>query len=128
DSGPFDSLFEEFWYEKNKLKTASVISFGLRPLVKLDGNDSLFYAWNDDRKASLRSKEWDEDVFEDYIAFCVHEINKLLIPIKSVLTNQRWKVSRSDKDAILNVTTVNGFLNLLRYVIENDCEMSETSY
>lgn len=128
DSGPFDSLFEEFWYEKNKLKTASIISFGLKPLVKLDGNDSLFHAWADERKESLKEKELDEDVFDDYINFCVLEINKILIPIKSVLTNQRWRVSRTDKDAILNVTTVNGFLNLLRYVIENNCEMSEGSY
>lgn len=128
DSGPFDGLFEEFWYEKNKLKTASVISFGLRPLVKLDGNDSLFHAWTDERKEAIKSKDLDEDVFEDYISFCVFEINKILIPIKAVLTNQRWRVSRSDKEAILNVTTVNGFLNLLRYVIENNCEMSEASY
>ena len=128
DSGPFDGLFEQFWFEKNKLKSASIISFGLRPLVKLDGDDSLFHAWADKRKNSLKSDNLDEDVFDEYINFCVTEINKLLIQIKMVLTSERWKVSRSDKEAVLNVTTVNGFLNLLRYVIQNDCERSEAFY
>ena len=36
ESGPLSNLLEKYWYEKGKLKTASIVSFGLKPLIKID--------------------------------------------------------------------------------------------
>ena len=47
ESGPLATLFEEYWFEKSKIKTASIISFGLtKPLVKYEESDSLFKIWD----------------------------------------------------------------------------------
>ena len=35
-SGPLGNLIEQYWYEKGKIKTASIVSFGLRPLIKIE--------------------------------------------------------------------------------------------
>jgi hypothetical protein len=59
-SGPLESVFEEYWYERGKLKTASIIAYGLKPLVKLDGNDSLYHLWNHADKAKLIIKDSDD--------------------------------------------------------------------
>eukprot|EP01132_Coremiostelium_polycephalum_P015967 gene15967-19238_t len=48
--GPLGTFFERYSYEKDKIKTASIISFGLKPLIKFDGNDSLFKIWNNANK------------------------------------------------------------------------------
>ncbi len=41
EDGPLFGHVERYFYEKGKLKTSSIVSFGIRPLVKLEGDDSL---------------------------------------------------------------------------------------
>jgi len=129
NSGPLSGLFEEFWYEKGKLKTSSVISFGLNHLVKLDGNESLFFAWTNIDKEKLREPNSDSyDLLTQYKEFCVTEIREIFIAFKSQLDNEKWKIDRKNPECILSVTTINGILNCLRLLIKNNELSSSKSY
>ena len=40
--GPLSGEFEQYFFDKTKLKVTSVVSYGVRPIVKLGGDDTLF--------------------------------------------------------------------------------------
>lgn len=118
--GPLGTMFEQYSYEKDKIKTASIISFGLKPLIKFDGNDSLFRIWDNDNKDQLKKKSENFSMLQDYKHFVVEEIRNILIGFKDNIANEKWVMDRSDLTAILNVTTINGIINCLRILIENN--------
>lgn len=121
NSGPLSGLFEEFWYEKGKLKTASVISYGLNHLVRLDGEESLYSAWDHPDKETLKvSNSESYELLTQYRAFCTAEIREIFIAFKTQLDSTKWKVDRKDPNCVLNVTTINGILNCLRLLIKNN--------
>jgi DGQHR domain-containing protein len=56
--GPYAGLFQLAYFDSPaKIKTSSIVSYGLRPLVKFDGNDSLFSAWKHPEKDRLKARE-----------------------------------------------------------------------
>jgi len=117
-------LLEEYWYEKGKLKTASIVSYGLRPLLKLEdekSKDSIFAIWNNVDKHKLRKKNSEEfDLLNEYINFAVEKIRDILIAFSNKVGKGKWVNDRNNSGAILTVTTVNGILNTLRLIIENE--------
>ncbi|GAC1030779.1 hypothetical protein thsps21_16060 [Pseudomonas sp. No.21] len=120
NSGPLSGLFEEFWYEKGKLKTSSVISYGLNQLVKLDGNESLFSSWSHPDKEKLRAFNSESyELLTQYKEYCTTEIREIFIAFKSQLDSSKWKIDRKDPNCILSVTTINGILNCLRLLTKN---------
>jgi DGQHR domain-containing protein len=124
ESGPLESLIEQYSYEKGKLKTASIVSFGLKPLIKLDeaANDTLFFNWSNANKLLLKEKDNEEyELLEEYVNFCSEKIRDVFIAVKSNLDNEQWSLySHSTPKGVLNVTFFNGFLNVLRLLIENN--------
>lgn len=118
NKGPLETYLAEFFFDKGKVPTTSIVSYGLRPIVKLSGEDSLFKLWKNPNKKDL-IKEKDHKLLQEYREFCTEEINKLLIayrkniPISLWITNQ--KISK-----FLTVTSINGLINCLRLLIEND--------
>lgn len=118
ESGPLDTMLEQFWYEKTKIKTSSIISFGLRPLVKFDGSDSLFAKWANTKKAILKKGE-NYNLLKSYRDFCVDEVRNIFIGLKANVDKKDWVMDRYSASAILNVTTINGVINCLRLLIEN---------
>lgn len=122
-SGPLSNLLEQYWYEKNKIKTASIVSYGLKPLLKLDNEkskDSIYAIWDNSQKSDLKKKNSEEfDLLNDYIQFSVEKIRDILIAFSSKLGKDRW-ITGNDVDALLSVTTINGILNTLRLIIENN--------
>lgn len=124
-SGPLGNLIEQYWYEKGKIKTASIVSFGLRPLIKIEdikAKDSLFFIWDHADKQNLKQKNNEEfDLLDAYIDFSVEKIRDLFIAFKAVLTNEQWNTySQSNPSSLLTVTFINGILNVLRLLIENN--------
>ncbi|OFY86323.1 MAG: hypothetical protein A3F72_10980 [Bacteroidetes bacterium RIFCSPLOWO2_12_FULL_35_15] len=119
ESGPLGGLFEEYWFEKSKLKTTTIISFGLKPLVKFEGVDSLFSFWVKKNKEDLKKKKDDYKLLDEYRAFCVEQIRNIFIGLKANIDNENWKVNRVAGNTILSVTTINGVINCLRILIEN---------
>lgn len=124
-NGPLGNLIEQYWYEKSKLKTASIVSYGLKPLLKIEdvkSKDSIFNLWNNSEKNKLKIKDNDEhELLKEYINFSVEQIRNLLRAFKDVLDNDKWNsASKSNPNGIITVTFINGILNTLRLLIEND--------
>ncbi len=132
-SGPLGKLIEQYWYEKGKLKTASIVSYGLRPLVKIEdikAKDSVFYIWKNGDKGKLKKKDNEEfALLAKYIDFSIEKIRDLLIAFKSKLLPDQWRTySPSNPQGILSVTFINGILNTLRLLIENEKVTTSDKY
>jgi DGQHR domain-containing protein len=119
ESGPLENLFEQHFYEKGMLKTASIISYGLKPLVKFDGNDSLYKMWANPGKSSL-NKQNNYELLNSYKEYCVDEIRKIFIGFKANVDPDSWTSERLNPIGILRVTAINGIINCLRLLIENN--------
>ena len=124
-SGPLRNMIEQYWYEKGKVKTASIVSFGLRPLVKIEdlkAKDSLFVIWNNPDKYKLKQKDNNEsELLNEYIKFCVEKIRDLLIALKINLDDDQWETySHGNPRGLLSVIFVNGVLNVLRLLIKHN--------
>ena len=123
-SGPLADLISVHSYDKGKLKTASIVSYGLIPLVKYDdspGSDSLYRLWSNPEKNKLNKDCKEYELKNLYVDFCVEKIRDILIAIKKIIPNESWSVYDPKlKRGSLSVTFINGFLNLLR------CQIKET--
>lgn len=115
--GPLAGHVEQYFFDTNKLKTASIVSYGLRPLVKTSGTDSIFAIWSDSRKANVASGE-DTAALQDYISFCVATINRVLIAIRKNLAADRWTTDPKVAGRVLTTTYVNSFLITLRLLVQ----------
>lgn len=137
--GPLSGFIQINLFDKNKLKSASIVSFGLKPLVKLNGTDSLYSIWPNENKEYLLKKQnnkiqgeredtefdKDESILMEYVKFCSDEINKLLNIIRESVTQNSdeskrydWKCGKIKDRKILSTVTINGFLKLLGILIE----------
>lgn len=118
DEGPLFDQFERYFYDKNKIKTTSIISYGLMPIVKLGGKDSFYYIWDDPEKEKLLDEN-DTEILNRYIDFSAKEINKFLIAVKKSLPHDKWTPDKKIKGRLLTTTLINGFIICLRILIEN---------
>lgn len=124
DHGSLANMIELYSYEKGKIKTASIVSFGLKPLIKFDQNknDSFYSIWDNENKTDLLDKNCQNyTLLDDYIKFCVKGINEIMSAFKSCIKKQEWKpYCAKTSSGVLTVTFINGVLNLTRLLIEND--------
>jgi DGQHR domain-containing protein len=106
--------------DAGRIKTASIVAYGIQPLTKRTGTDSLFYIWdNKAAKDRFKAGAADEADLESYIEFSVEVIANFLNNIRSVIGNAKWKTISKDGGGVLSVTTINGFIILLRKLIES---------
>ncbi|MGD9487513.1 MAG: DGQHR domain-containing protein [Calditrichaceae bacterium] len=124
-SGPLGNLIEQYWYEKGKIKTASIVSFGLKPLIKIEdvkAKDSIYSIWKNPDKQKLKIKDNKEfDLLDEYVNFSVEKIRDIFIALKMTLASDQWETYRpSNPRGTLTVTFINGILNVLRLLIENN--------
>lgn len=132
-SGPLNNLLQtNFFDPPDRIRTSSMVSYGLQPLVKTDGTDSLFAAWGNANKAMLIDRTTDDALrkalLTEYIDFCVKEINQFLIAAKLAIGSERWKVSTAKDRQLLSTTTINGFFVCIRRLIEFKSARSDASY
>lgn len=124
ESGPLEGRLERYSFETGKVKSVSIVSFGLKPLIKLEDNaDSLFAIWDNPDKNQMLTAEDNADyqIRDQYIEFCVGAIRSVFIGVKANIPKDEWGLySPKEKKGLLSITFINGFLNLLRYIIEND--------
>lgn len=116
-TGPLAGTIEQYFFDTNKLKTSSIVSYGLRPLVKTSGSDSLFSIWSHSAKEEVANSKNDQ-ALADYVAFCVTTINKVLGAIRKNLAKDRWTTDRKVDKHVLATTYVNSFLIVIRLLIE----------
>lgn len=133
-SGALNGLLQTNYFDPPRLiKTTSIVSYGLRPLLKLDGEDSLFSAWSHKDKVILsdlqagKQQPGGDDLLREYINFCVKSINALLIAAKKS-DPVRWRLGESAKVRYLSPTIVNGFIVCLRLMIKNGKLSSSADY
>lgn len=122
ENGPFENLIEQYSFDKNKLRTATIVSYGLKPLVKLDetSNDNLFHLWDNENKLELKNGK-NEKVLSEYISFSADVIKTFFRAVEQKIDKERWTFynKKDSPKAVLNVTFFNGLLNVLRFMIEN---------
>lgn len=114
---PLFGHVERYFFEKGKLKTSSVVSYGLSPLVKLSGTDSLFSIFVHKDKDDL-PKGKSKGALTEYIDFCAKTITHFLNAVKADVGPVRWTPDRKIDDRIITVTYINAFLITLRKMIE----------
>lgn len=116
-TGPLAGHIETYFFDKGKLKTSSVVSYGLAPLIKFQGPDSLFQIFQHQDKSLLEQGE-SAEALSEYIDFCVTRINVFLGAVKANIDDHRWTPEGKIKDRLLAVTYVNAFLIVLRFLVE----------
>jgi DGQHR domain-containing protein len=115
---PLFGHVERYFFEKGKLKTSSIVSYGLSPLVKLSGPDSLFSVFPNANKEKLTHGQ-SKNTLDDYIEFSSKMIAQFLKAVKENVGDARWTADRKVANRIITVTYVNAFLITLRKMIEN---------
>ena len=123
ESGPLAHLISVHSYDKGKLKTASIVSYGLIPLIKFDDSiesDSLFKVWSNPDKKKLNKDCEEYELKNQYVDYCAEKIRDILIPLKRIVSNDSWQVyDPKKKQGCLSVTFINGFLNVIRCQIKD---------
>jgi DGQHR domain-containing protein len=118
ERGALRDQFQSPFSEGEKVKTASVVNYGLAALIKVGAEDSLYAHWNDAEKATLVSGQTDDDadeaVVERYVEFCTTEVNKFVGAMKVCTSAHRWTASRKVADRLLTTLIVNGMIHCLR--------------
>ncbi|MFC5456315.1 hypothetical protein [Prosthecobacter fluviatilis] len=116
---PLEGCFEEYFFEKDKVKTMSIVSYGLKPLVKLSGNDSFYSIWDDPQKSNLL-KEDDRPLLEKYIDYCSSQICIFMSAVKASISPSHWTTDKKCKEKILTTSVINGLVICLRLLIQNN--------
>ena len=116
--GPLSGHVERYFYDENLLKTTSIVSYGLAPLVKLAGEDSLFSTLDKSDQEAI-SNDNDEYALAKYVDMAKSQINIILSAVRANVSSSRWTVDKKVHDRILTVTYVNSFLIVLRNLIRD---------
>ncbi|MDI6028829.1 hypothetical protein QBK99_21890 [Corticibacterium sp. UT-5YL-CI-8] len=104
--------------DAGRIKTASIVSFGLQPITKRSGEDSLFYLWNDtDAKSRFQAGQKNDADLQAYLDFSVHNISAFLNGVKVAIGSNKWRIAVKDGPGVLSVTTINGLIILMRKLI-----------
>jgi DGQHR domain-containing protein len=113
--GPLSGILERHYFDTGVLRTTTIVSYGLRRLVRIDGDESIFALWSTTADRAELKKLKDATLLGSYIDFCVFEITKFLEAAKRQFTKEQWRpANKANPSGILNVTVVNGLLICFR--------------
>jgi DGQHR domain-containing protein len=139
EDGPLCNVLEEDQFDLGKLKSSSIVRYGLRHIVKPEGNDTLFKLWRHrergrvgDAIAAASSEQRikhppSRAALEDYVSFCSREVNKLLVAYRNWLPAHLWTLNKKVSRA-LTATAINGLVFFLRRLIEEGETGSTAKY
>lgn len=116
-TGPLGGYIESYFYETDKLKTTSIVSYGMKPLVKTTGSDTLFALWQDPDKDAVKNGLNDEALTR-YVKFAVSHINMFLSAVKNNVDDKLWTTDKKVIGHLLNTTHINAFLITLRLIVD----------
>lgn len=116
-TGPLANLVERYFFDTKKLKTTSIVKYGLAKLVDPAGSDSLFQVWEEPEKDKMLQNK-DKDLLDSYIQHCVSQINMMLSAAKDHIGESRWSPDRSTENRFLNSTNVIALFVCMRRLIE----------
>lgn len=105
--------------DAGKVKTASIVAYGLQPLTKRSGEDSLFHIWdNVSAKARFTKGKATAADLQTYIDFSTGMISDFLNAVRVAIGDNQWKLVSKSGEGVLSVTTINGMIILLRKLID----------
>lgn len=115
-AGPLSDEFAQYFYDTEKLKPTSIVSYGLKPFLKLGGSDSAFSKWGsaDKEKLSLSN---DFDLRNEYLTFSTSLLETFLIAVRKNVPSDLWTSNPSVLGRMLTTTYVNGYIACLRHLI-----------
>ena len=131
NNGPLCGRIAEHEFDRGKLKSSSIVSYGLNHVVKCEGNDSLFQLWQHPQKELFRDSVFaaseelktkprvSRNTLIDYIEFCARKTNDILIAFKRVMDRKCLWVEDKKTSRAITTTSINGVIHCLRAVIEN---------
>ncbi|HTK34417.1 MAG TPA: DGQHR domain-containing protein [Caulobacteraceae bacterium] len=111
-SGPFNKEFETAFSDGPKIKTTSVVNYGLVPLVRISSPDSLFSVWKEKQKDLLKAEN-DLSLREEYVKFCAKQVSDFAGAIRANVEKGRWTADRNAPGAMLTTVIVNGMIHCL---------------
>jgi DGQHR domain-containing protein len=131
--GPLEDLLQTSFFDPpQKIKTTSIVSYGLRPLVKFDGDDTLFAAWPHPQKGRLQLESTMQSerktLLSAYVRFCVECINAFLIAMKLSTGPDKWNLVPKKRRQFLTPTVINGFFVCLRRLARDSKLSTRESY
>lgn len=109
---------ERSFYDIGVLKTATIVSYGLRPFVRLEAEDGLLTRWGNAEQRAAAKKGEDVSSLNEYTTFAANEINKFLSAARANLSGDKWQVKAKYGPGLLSVTSVNGLLILFRHYVQ----------
>ncbi|MBU3625523.1 DGQHR domain-containing protein [Polynucleobacter sp. JS-Safj-400b-B2] len=132
-SGIYKGMLQTNYFDRSKkIKTSSIVSYGLKYLVNVDGANSLFSIWEDGRKNELLKKDITTPnlVLSAYIDFCTEKINEFFVFIKKAygLENGVWNIEDEDRSPLLNQPVISGLIHTMRVLIEKGRPINAKSY
>ena len=116
-TGVLAGKFARHYFETDNIKTTSVVSYGLRPLIRPTTVGPIFSRWTDPAKDFLVIGE-DDAARKRYVAHCASQIGIFISAAKSQLPQARWTTDRKVADRLLTPTVINGLIGALRQVVE----------
>lgn len=108
-------MLETHFFDVGRIKTASIVSYGLRHIVRLDGPHSMFSIWKTPHKKAIL--DGDKEMLRKYIEFSATQLSMFFSGFKSALPSHLWTLDKNVSRA-LNTTTVNGLIYCFRRLIE----------
>jgi DGQHR domain-containing protein len=116
--GPLVDLLEVHFFDEGKIKTSSIVSYGLKHLVKLSPTGPLYMMWKNPNKEELLKKH-NRELLKDYTAFCTDELIKLFSGYRRVLSDKHLFTLDKKVSRALSATAINGVIYCLRKLIES---------
>ncbi len=116
---PLNGFIQRTDYDIEKIPTTTIVSYGIQPLVKRSGNDSVFTIWNNPGKSGISDGNRDDKILEEYIKFSSEHIADFFTLIRNSLDKDKWNPVDKNGNGILSVTTINSFAILMRRLIES---------
>ena len=123
--GPLQGLLETHFYDVGKIKTTSIVSYGLVYVVSIRDRDRGFVRWwQHDRKDEIAS---DREVLRAYEQYCASRLGELFGAFKSSIDNSLWTTDKKVSRA-LTTTTINGLIYCMRLILEHGRPKGFTAY
>lgn len=129
--GPYrDRLQTNYFDPPTKIKTSSIVSYGLRPIVKLDGEDSLFHAWQNPHKEKLKEGGVDVavELIDKYVEYCAEKLSEFMLEVKLKMSQASWDLDAKPRSPLLSTTAINGMIVCMRRIISAGLPLTAESH
>jgi DGQHR domain-containing protein len=117
-TGPLVGVLGLHFFDVGKLRTTSIVSYGLRNIVGFDKEVSFFQRWRNAEKQTLRNV-CDRALLDQYVHYCGSELNKFVSAFKATQPESLWTTDQK-QSRLLTTTTINGLIFCMRLLLQHD--------